>query len=132
MAKVYKSQFGRKYIFPAEYDILVNFSPLSLKSSNDVDALDNLDAMGLAIQAQWIANYDSYKNDDTVTIVDRLPPLDNPETEEVETVPVADPESETDGVELTDDSVLPDIEERESEIDDSELAKKWNWDDWSQ
>ena len=38
MSKVFKSYFGRKYIIPAEYDVFIDFAPISFKEK-DQDSL---------------------------------------------------------------------------------------------
>jgi hypothetical protein len=72
---------------------------------------------------------DEMTADDTVTIVKRLASPDAPIENEV-IVPVEEPE-ETDGAfEPTDDTVLPDPEDRVSEISDGTIADKWkSWKD---
>ena len=78
--KVFRSRFGRKYLIPAEYDILVLFGPSDYNSTQEV--------FGLEMLSKWVANTDAYVNDDTVEIVTRLAPLENPEEDEVKVVPV--------------------------------------------
>lgn len=57
----------------------------------------------------------------------RLPPLEG--TAEIETVPVADPESDEGSFEVLDDAVLPPPEKRESAIDQT-IAERWrSWKD---
>jgi hypothetical protein len=34
MTKVFKAQFGRKFLIPAEYDILIDFAPIAYNSAN--------------------------------------------------------------------------------------------------
>lgn len=32
MTKVFKSYYGRKYVIPAEYDVFIDFAPISYKA----------------------------------------------------------------------------------------------------
>ena len=117
--KVFKSRFGRKFLFPAEYDIFIDFAPISyLKNTNQ----QPINPGKFQYRATHVATTDDYENDETVEIVRRLPPLEG--TAEVETVPVADPESDEGSFEVLDDAVLPPPEKRESAIDQT-IAERW-------
>jgi hypothetical protein len=35
MTKVYKAQFGRKFLIPAEYDIFIDFAPISYNKNSE-------------------------------------------------------------------------------------------------
>ena len=123
MTKVFKSKFGRKYLIPAEYDIFIDFAPISYAKGTTQSPINPGKFQYLA---KWVASTDDYTNDDTVEIVERLPPL---EGAEVTPLPVTNPDSDDGGVEITDDTVLPAPEERESAIDDSIGAKWRSWKD---
>lgn len=125
MTKVFRSSFGRKYLIPAEYDIFIDFAPISYEPGI---AQAQINPGKFQYRATHQADTSAYENDDTVTIVNRLPPLEGTETQ---TVPVADPDSDDGAIEITDDSVLPIIFERESAIDeDSTIGEKWrSWKD---
>ena len=125
MTKVFKSKFGRKYLIPAEYDIFIDFAPISYEKGTNQEPINPGKFQYLA---KWVASTDDYENDDTVEIVYRLPPLDGGASE-VTPLPVADPDSDNGGIEITDDTVLPAPEERESAIDDSIGAKWRSWKD---
>ena len=125
MTKVFKSTFGRKYLIPAEYDIFIDFAPISFAKGTDQTPINPGKFQYLA---KWVASTDAYESDDTVEIVQRLPPLES-EEEEAVTVPVADEESKDGAIEITDDTVLPVLEERESAIDET-IGDKWrSWKD---
>ena len=34
MSKIFKSQFGRKFLIPAEYDIMIDFAPIKYSKAN--------------------------------------------------------------------------------------------------
>lgn len=126
MTKVFKSSFGRKYLIPAEYDIFIDFAPISYAKNSDQVSLDEGKFQYLA---KWVAATTDYETDDTVTIVERLPSLDSGEAAEIIVVPVVvDPEDEG-GFEPEDNTVLPPAEKRESAIDDSIGAKWRSWKD---
>jgi len=74
-------------LIPAEYDVFIDWSPLSFKSGTDQVKLDAGKAK-FQFLTKWVASTDNYKNDPTVEIVQRLAPLVviNPETEEEEVV----------------------------------------------
>jgi hypothetical protein len=65
MTKVFKSYFGRKYVIPAEYDIFLDFAPISYKLTGQ----EPLAAGKFQFLAKWVPNTDAYLNDDTVEIV---------------------------------------------------------------
>lgn len=114
MTKVFKSSFGRKYVIPAEYDIFIDFAPISFKTNTDQQSISK---GKLQFLAKWVSSTDGYENDDTVTIVDRLPPLEGTP----EFVPT---QSEDGGIEMTDDSVLASTANRKSEIDGT-IGDEW-------
>lgn len=124
MTKVFKSTFGRKYLIPAEYDIFIDFAPISFIKGTDQTPINPGKFQYLA---KWVASTDSYQSDDTVEIVERLAPLDG--ATEAEVVPISDPDSGNGGIEITDDTLLPDIGDRTSGIDDT-IGEKWrSWKD---
>ena len=110
MTKVFKSSFGRKYLIPAEYDIFIDFAPISYAKNSDQVSLDEGKFQYLA---KWVAATTDYETDDTVTIVERLPSLDSGEAAEIIVIPVVvDPEDEG-GFEPEDNTVLPPAERLE-------------------
>jgi hypothetical protein len=52
MTKIFKSYFGRSYIIPAEYDVFIDFAPISFKSNTDQVPIDN---GKFQFMAEWIA-----------------------------------------------------------------------------
>ena len=40
MSKVFKSQWGRQYLIPAEYDVFIDWSPLSFKRGTEQEPLE--------------------------------------------------------------------------------------------
>jgi hypothetical protein len=85
MTKVFKSYFGRKYVIPAEYDIFIDFAPISYKP----DTQTPLAQGKFQFLVKWVADVaEEYKTDDTVEIVYRLPPL--ADGTEVTPIPVND------------------------------------------
>jgi hypothetical protein len=128
MTKVFKSVFGRKYVIPAEYDVFIDFAPISYAKGSTQTPINpgKFDFM-----AYWMASIpDEMTTDETITIVKRLASPDAPIDNEV-IVPVDDP-TKTDGAfEATDDSALPDPEDRVSVIQSGgTIADKWkSWKD---
>lgn len=120
MTKVFKAYFGRQFVIPAEYDIYIDYSPLSYKNS---DSTSKAEEGKFSFLAQWIANTDSYKNDDTVEIVDRLESLAT-ESDRVVVQPVNE-ESDGDSYEILDDTVLAPVNKRESIIEGKAVDDKW-------
>jgi len=124
MTKVFKSTFGRKYLIPAEYDIFLDFAPISFAKGTDQTPINPGKFQYLA---KWVASTDAYESDDTVEIVQRLPPLEG--ATEAETVPIANEEEGNGAIEITDDTLLPDLGDRESAIDET-IGEKWrSWKD---
>ena len=76
MTKVYKSSFGRKYVIPAEYDVFIDFAPISFKTNTDQSSIEK---GKLQYLAKWVESTAGYENDDEVTIVERLSPLEGDE-----------------------------------------------------
>lgn len=123
MTKVFKSTFGRKYLIPAEYDIFIDFAPISFTKGTDQTPINPGKFQYLA---KWVASTDAYESDDTVEIVQRLPPLEGAETT---TVPVNEEDNSNGAIEITDDTLLPDLGDRESAIDET-IGDKWrSWKD---
>jgi hypothetical protein len=123
MTKVFKSYFGRKYLIPAEYDVYLDFAPISYKLSGQ----ESLSAGKFQFLAKWVADTTDYENDETVEIVRRLPSANSGTNPDV--VPVTDPDSDDGAVEFQDNTVLPTVEERTSAID-NEIDSKWkSWKD---
>lgn len=124
MTKVFKSFFGRKYVIPAEYDVFIDFAPISYKTAGQ----ESLSEGKFQFLAKWIPNSEvaDYENDATVEIVKRLPPLAGTE---VTPAPVIDPTDDKDSFEQQDNSVLPAVEDRKSAIDDSNV-KGSKWQTW--
>lgn len=72
MTKVFKSYFGRKYIIPAEYDVFIDFAPISYKTTDQA----TLSEGKFQFLAKWVPEItNAYENDDTVEKVRRLAPL---------------------------------------------------------
>ena len=121
MTKVFKSFFGRVYIIPAEYDVFIDFAPISYKGEGQ----DPLDEGKFQFTAKWVPEITKAMKDDlTITVVDRLEVLEDPDDEIVPT-PVKEDADDSKQVELTDDTVLPDVEDRVSEIDGELKGTKW-------
>jgi hypothetical protein len=75
MTKVFRSSFGRKYLIPAEYDVFLDFAPIEFEPGT-VQAQINpgkFQYRATHVSEDGLADYE---NDDTVTIVRRLPPLE--------------------------------------------------------
>lgn len=124
MTKVFKSYFGRKYLIPAEYDVFLDFAPISYTTGS---GQEKLSAGRFQFQSKWVADTTDYENDETVEIVRRLPSA-NSGTEST-TVPVTDPDSENGAIEFQDNTVLPAPEDRKSAIDGT-IESKWrSWAD---
>ena len=125
MTKVFLSQYGRKYIIPAEYDIYIDFAPIKYSPEGQAPLAEGK----FQFLAKWIPSTTDYENDDTVTIIKRLPPLEGSTPDGDDTAPV--PEEEQDdqtpeeAAEPEDNTVLPVITKRESAIDET-IADKWN------
>lgn len=96
MTKVFRSSFGRKYIIPAEYDIFLDFAPISYEPG---PAQAQLNPGKFQYRATHLSEdgLADYENDDVVTIVRRLPPL---EGQESVVVPIADPDSDDGAIEI--------------------------------
>lgn len=64
-------------MIPAEYDVFIDWSPLSFKRGTEQEPLEAGKGKFQFLH-KWIpeSELDSYRNDDTVEIVDRLPPLE--------------------------------------------------------
>lgn len=78
MTKVFKSQFGRKYIIPAEYNVFIDFAPISYKESGQ----DKLAEGKFQFLAKWIASVsDEQEADDTIEKVRRLEPIASGDSE---------------------------------------------------
>jgi len=113
------SQFGRKYVFPAEYDIYIDFEPVSYNSGSEEEPTDSGKFQFKAYHSLSMPS--GYSADDTTwTFVERLETLvdqtvtvtndDGSTTEEavVEVIPdQLDPDSNQDAVAPTDDNDLP-------------------------
>lgn len=50
MTKVFKSAYGRKYIIPAEYDVFIDFAPISYKAEGQKD----LDKGSFSFNTKWV------------------------------------------------------------------------------
>jgi hypothetical protein len=69
MSFVRKSYYGAKYIIPAEYDVLIHFSPISYDKGSEETLLDEGIPM---LQTKWINDTSEYKMDHDAYIFDRL------------------------------------------------------------
>lgn len=118
MTKVFKSSFGRQFLIPAEYDIYIDYSPLSYKSTSTTKAEEGR----FSLLAKWVANTDSYKNDDTIQIVDRLASL----ATEGDRAVVQPVEEDDASYEILDDTVLAPVDKRISIVDGGKpVDDKW-------
>ena len=81
MTKIFKSLYGRKYVIPAEYDIFVDFAPINFTKNTRQSSIPR---GKLSYLAKWVPSIDVYQNDDTVTKVDRIPIVSDPERDDSE------------------------------------------------
>jgi hypothetical protein len=78
MTKIFKSYYGRKYIIPAEYDIFIDFAPISLKDKEQ----EPFKTSEFNVRTFWFKDITSaYKSDASIEIVYRLDELAKPEDE---------------------------------------------------
>lgn len=74
MSMVRKSFPGAKYIIPAEYDVMIDFAPISFLLGHERPPAQ----MGkLKVLTMWISDTDGFQSDEFVEIIERLPPLDS-------------------------------------------------------
>lgn len=113
------SQFGRKYVFPAEYDIFIDFEPVAYNSGSEEEPTTSGKFQFKAYHSTSMPS--GYSADDsTWTLINRIETLvdqtvtvtadDGTTTEEavVEVVPdKIDPTTSQDAVAPTDDNDLP-------------------------
>jgi hypothetical protein len=124
MTKVFKSYFGRKYVIPAEYDIFIDFAPISYKVSGQ----STLDEGKFQFLVKWVPEItDAYRSDDTVEVVNRLAPLPTPEDEN--TTPAVNENDKQ--YEPSDDAALPSVKDRVSAVD-GEVMSDGKWDTWKE
>jgi hypothetical protein len=69
------SQFGRKYVFPAEYDIFIDFAPVKYNRNSDEQPTSN---GYLEISTYHTMTNPAPSGDATWTTVDRLETLATP------------------------------------------------------
>lgn len=73
------SQYGRKYVFPAEYDVYIDFAPQKYNANNDEEETEN----GYFEFKVYHSKTNPAPADDTTwTTITRLETLTDPSTEE--------------------------------------------------
>lgn len=129
MSKVFKSQFGRKFLIPAEYDILIDFAPIAYSKINFDAGYQPQHEGKFRFRAKHVSEITKENRvDEYMQVVDRLPSLNPPDEtpqEEIIVVPVEDGEQ---SVELLDDYAL--TQKDQKNWDGETVADNGSWSAW--
>lgn len=129
MSKVFKAYFGRKFLIPSEYDILLDFAPIKYNKVNLEAGYQPQPGGSFRFRAKYVTEItQADRDDDTMEIVERLPSLVSDSGEEQAEVEVLQVDPEEESYEVLDDTPLANQEK--TNWDGETVANDGSWAAW--